>query len=101
MDEFERNKMPDEAVLGTAELAPATPIGKAEAELRDKLMQSAKRALELERAFAGIPDPAATMKEVREVVAEMRNAMWADNPADGWKEIIDRADALLAKLGGE
>jgi hypothetical protein len=28
---------------------------------------------------------------------ECRIAMWADNPADGWKEIIEAADAALAK----
>jgi hypothetical protein len=28
---------------------------------------------------------------------ECRIAMWADNPADGWKEIIEGADAALAK----
>lgn len=28
---------------------------------------------------------------------DCRNAMYADNPADGWKEIIERADAAIAK----
>ncbi len=30
-----------------------------------------------------------------------RNAMRADNPADGWKEILERADAVLDKLAAE
>lgn len=31
---------------------------------------------------------------------DCRNAMYADNPADGWAEIISAADAAIAKAEG-
>lgn len=43
--------------------------------------------------FAAAPDLLAALKACRE-------AMWADNPADGWKEIIDQAAAAIAKAEG-
>jgi hypothetical protein len=39
----------------------------------------------------------ASHAELVAALRECRNAMYADNPADGWKDIIDRADAALAK----
>lgn len=35
-----------------------------------------------------------------EALKECRNAMHADNPADGWAEIIVAADAAIAKAEG-
>lgn len=37
-------------------------------------------------------------RDVMAALRECRDAMYADNPADGWKEIIERADAILAQV---
>lgn len=45
------------------------------------------------RQIAAAPDLLAALKDCR-------NAMCADNPADGWLEIIQAADAAIAKAEG-
>jgi hypothetical protein len=43
--------------------------------------------------FAAAPDMLTALKDCR-------NALYADNSADGWKEIIDAADMVIAKADG-
>lgn len=38
--------------------------------------------------------------DLLEALKDCRNAMYADNPADGWAEIISAADAAIAKAEG-
>ena len=43
----------------------------------------------------------AAAPDLVEALQECVDAMYSDNPADGWKEILDKARSVLARARGE
>lgn len=62
------------------------------ADLKAELAECRKQA----EIFLAQRDKAeAQVRKLRAALKDCRDAMYADNPADGWKEIVDAADAAL------
>lgn len=51
------------------------------------------------KAEANVARLEGRVEELEGALQDCRDAMWADNPADGWKEIIENANATLAGDG--
>lgn len=111
MDEYTRNKMPAEAGRRIEERRQEFNAAWDKEEARQKLLAEEKRTLECVNAMLGIPDPAATMTEVREVLEALED--YFDNRADADQAPGDTPTpneemrhqvtirALLAKLEGK
>ncbi len=80
MDEYTRNKMPPEVVGRIEERRREFNAAWDQEEVRQKILAAETRALECVNALAGIPDPAATMKEVVDVLTDLET--YFDNRAD-------------------
>lgn len=105
--EIERLRKASAAVCEEGRLAG---LREAEKELRSRAHRTAyancahalnNAADEIEPA--GAPQvspwqPTPQVKQLRAALADCVNAMWADNPADGWKEIIEAGRKALAAL---